>query len=70
MQMPAGTDSPHSHYEHCPFGGGSPPAPAPALTVSTLSAIVEQIRVTRVEQAMDSIKLVYLPHSRGPPALA
>jgi hypothetical protein len=64
MHMP---QAPHSHYEHCQFGGGSAPAPAPSISLITAVTVIEQARPVRVEAPVTAIKLVYLPHSRGPP---
>jgi hypothetical protein len=59
----------HSHYEHCPFGTGSAPAPTPSLAVITLVTFIERLRSHCVEPVVAAVKLVYLPQSRGPPAL-
>jgi hypothetical protein len=65
MPMP---NAPHSHYEHCSFGGGSAPAPTPTLTATPLIALLEPARIVRFEPRVAAIQLVYLPQSRGPPA--
>jgi hypothetical protein len=67
MHMP---NTPHSHYEHCSFGGGPASAPAPSLSATAIVAILEQTRAVRIESRVASIQLVYLPQSRGPPSLA
>jgi hypothetical protein len=64
MHMP---NAPHSHYEHCPFGGGPAPGLAPSVAVCVSTEILEQLRSVDLEPRIASIKLVYLPQSRGPP---
>jgi hypothetical protein len=65
MHMP---NAPHSHYEHCPFGGGSAPGLAPSLAVAASIQILAQLRAVDLEPRVVSVKLVHLPQSRGPPA--
>jgi hypothetical protein len=67
MHLP---NAPHSHYEHCPFGGGPASSPNDLRVLIAHVIRIEKEPVAAIASLPISIRLVYLPQSRGPPALA
>ena len=59
----------HTHFENCPFGSASATGPLPHVDgIKGLSPVnLECAR--KIELLPVGVRLVYLPHSRGPPLL-
>lgn len=60
----------HSHMEHCWFGtacASAPPLQHPPVAEVLVGAAVPALRA---DAAALSVRLVFLPHSRGPPLTA
>jgi hypothetical protein len=72
MHMAAGDQhgGPHSHTEHCVFGTACASGPPSQFALLTELAPTELVRAVPVVAVAASVRLVYLPHVRGPPAEA
>jgi hypothetical protein len=61
---------PQSQTEHCVFGTACASGPPSQLAVLTDSSSTELVRIAPGVVAATIVRLVYLPHVRGPPATA
>jgi len=58
----------HSYTEHCVFGAACANGPPPSPAVLAAVFATELLRPGNCAVAPLVVRLVYLPHSRGPPA--
>ncbi len=61
---------PDSHTEHCVFGTACASGPPSQLALFTERSPTEQVRAAPVVAVAAVVRLVYLPHVRGPPSVA
>jgi hypothetical protein len=67
--MPAGPGH-HSHSDHCPFCGGTTPAPGPLLLALACAVWVAIATVAIAVSFRALIRLLHVPQARAPPYLA
>ena len=61
---------PQSRTEHCVFGTACASGPPPQLALLTHSSPTELVRAAPALTVAAVVRLVYLPHLRGPPSVA
>ena len=61
---------PHSQADHCVFGTAGASGPPPQLALLTDRRSAEFVRTAPHAAVVASVRLVYLPHVRGPPSRA
>jgi hypothetical protein len=61
---------PDSHSEHCVFGTACASAPPSQPALPIASSPAQLVRATPPVAVAGSVRLVYLPHVRGPPSTA
>jgi hypothetical protein len=61
---------PHSQADHCVFGTAGANGPPPQLALLTDRRSAEFVRTAPHAAVVASVRLVYLPHVRGPPSRA
>jgi hypothetical protein len=64
--MPAGPVH-HSHEDHCPFCGGTTPAPGPLLLALACAVWVAIATVAILVSFRAPIRLLHVPQARAPP---
>jgi hypothetical protein len=60
---------PHSQTEHCVFGTACAPGPPMQIALLTHRSLTRLLHAAPVITVAALVRLVYLPHVRGPPSL-
>ena len=61
---------PHSQAEHCVFGTACATGPPSHLALLTVRSPTKLVRAAPLVTVAAVVRLVYLPHVRGPPSVA